>query len=66
MSVGTGRYANPRDGDVVEMDVDVTEGTVAVTRLDLRCCEAAARATRELARWAHGKTPEDAALKELA
>jgi NifU-like protein involved in Fe-S cluster formation len=64
MSAGTGRYMNPRDGDVVEFDVDVRHDSVSVTRMDLRCCETATRAAKELARWAHGKTPEDAALIE--
>ena len=64
MSVGTGKYANPRDGDVIEMDVELTQNTVAVTRIDLRCCEAGRRAASEIAMWAHGKTPEDAARIE--
>jgi len=64
MSRGRGRYANPRDGDVVEFEVDVAHDTVAVTTMSLRGCGAAARAAGELARWAHGKTPEDAARIE--
>jgi len=55
---------NPRDGDVIEMDVDVRDGKVAVTRMDLRCCEAATRAAKEIARLAYGHTPEDAARIE--
>ena len=64
MTVGRGKYANPRDGDVIEMDVDVRGGTVVVTRMDLRCCDAAVRASKELARLAYGKTSEDAARIE--
>ncbi|MDO8506774.1 MAG: iron-sulfur cluster assembly scaffold protein [Candidatus Limnocylindria bacterium] len=64
MSSGTGRYANPRDGDVVEFEVDVTHETIAVTRMELRCCPAATRAANALSRWSHGKTPEDAARIE--
>jgi hypothetical protein len=64
VTIGRGKYANPRDGDVIEMDVDVRDGTVAVTRMDLRCCDAAARASKELARLAYGTSPEDAARIE--
>ena len=64
MSAGHGKYANPRDGDLIEMDVDVRHDSVAVTGMSLRCCDAATRAAKELASWAHGKTPEDAALIE--
>ena len=64
MTIGRGKYANPQDGDVIEMDVDLRGDTVAVTRMDLRCCDAATRAAKELSRRAYGKTPEDAARIE--
>jgi len=64
MTIGRGKYANPQDGDVIEMDVDLRGDTVALTRMDLRCCDAATRAAKELSRWVYGKTPEDAARIE--
>jgi len=64
MTIGRGKYANPQDGDVIEMDVDLRGDTVALTRMDLRCCDAATRAAKELSRWAYGKTPDDAARIE--
>ena len=64
MSAGTGKYANPRDGDIVEFALDLTHDTVAVRFLTVRGCPASARAAGELARWAHGKTPEDASRIE--
>jgi NifU-like protein involved in Fe-S cluster formation len=64
MTTGRGMYANPEDGDVIELDVDLRGDSVAVTRMDLRCCDAATRAAKELSRWAYGKTPEDAARIE--
>ncbi len=64
MTKGRGKYANPRDGDVVEFEVEVAHDSVAVPVLNIRGCGAALRAGGELARWAHGKTPEDAARIE--
>jgi len=64
MTIGRGKYANPQDGDVIEMDVDLRGDTVALTRMDLRCCDAATRAAKELSRRVDGKTPEDAARIE--
>lgn len=64
MSIGRGKYANPRDGDVIEFEVDLTHDTVAVRSMATRGCPAASRAAGELARWAHGKAPEDAARIE--
>jgi NifU-like protein involved in Fe-S cluster formation len=64
VSIGHGKYANPRDGDVIEFEVDLTHDTVAVTTTATRGCGAATRAAGELTRWAHGKTPEDAARIE--
>ena len=64
MTIGRGKYANPRDGDVIEMDVDLRNGTVAVTRMDLRCCDAGMRAAKQLSRLAYGQSPEDAARVE--
>jgi NifU-like protein involved in Fe-S cluster formation len=64
MSVGIGKYANPIDGDVVEFAIDLAHDTVAVRTMNTHGCPAAARAAGELARWAHGKTPEDAARIE--
>ncbi len=60
MSSGHGQYANPRDGDVIEFEVDLTHGTVAVKTMWTRGCGAATRAAGELARWANGKTADDA------
>ena len=64
MSLGFGKYTNPRDGDVIEFVVDVAYDTVAVKTMTTRGCPAAPRAAGELARWAHGKAPEDAARIE--
>ena len=64
MSVGHGKYANPRDGDIIEFEVDLTHGTVAVKTMAPRGCGAAARAAGELVRWTHGNTPEDSARIE--
>ncbi|HUQ41850.1 MAG TPA: iron-sulfur cluster assembly scaffold protein [Candidatus Limnocylindrales bacterium] len=64
MTEGVGRYANPRDGDVIEFHVEVIQNTVAVKSVDLRCCHSAMRSADELAAWSYGKTPEDAARIE--
>ena len=64
MSLGWGKYANARDGDLIEFVVDLTHDTVAVRTMTMRGCGAAARAAGELARWAYGKAPEDAARIE--
>jgi NifU-like protein involved in Fe-S cluster formation len=64
VTIGHGKYANPRDGDVIEMDVDVRDDRVTVTGMSLRSCDAGTRAAKELASWAHGMSPEDAALIE--
>jgi NifU-like protein involved in Fe-S cluster formation len=64
VSIGRGKYANPRDGDVIEYEVDLTHDTVAIRTIAARGCGAATRAAGELSRWAHGKTPEDAARIE--
>lgn len=64
MSLGRGKYANPRDGDIVAFDVEIDHDSVAVKTMTVRGCGAAARAAGELAKWAHGKTPEDAARIE--
>ena len=64
MTIGRGTYANPRDGDVVEFEVDVVGDSVGVRTTTTRGCAAAARSAGELATWARGKTPEDAARIE--
>jgi NifU-like protein involved in Fe-S cluster formation len=64
MSLGRGKYRNADDGDTIALDVDLRANTVAVTGMDLRCCNAATRSARALADWAYGKTPEDAARIE--
>ena len=64
MSLGRGQYANRRDGDVVDFEVDLNHDTVALKTMATRGCGAATRAAGELTRWAHGKTPEDAARIE--
>ena len=52
---------NPRDGDVVEFQLELVDGMVVVTAFETRGCDAARRAAIELARLAYGKSPEDAA-----
>ena len=64
MSRGRGWYPNPRDGDVVEFEIDVEHDSVTVKTVSVNGCGAASRAASELARWAHGKTPEDGARIE--
>ena len=48
MTAGTGKYTNPRDGDVIEFDLELHGGTVRVTRAEVRGCDAAKRAAMEL------------------
>jgi hypothetical protein len=51
MTTGSGKYMNPRDGDVIEFDVDVLDdGNVRITRSEIRGCDAARRAAAELPR----------------
>jgi NifU-like protein involved in Fe-S cluster formation len=64
VSHGRGRYANPRDGDVITFEVDVEHDAVAVKTMTAQGCGAAARAAGELSLWAQGKTPEEAARIE--
>ena len=64
MSVGTGSYMNPRDGDVVEIAVDTSDGFVHVTRVSVRGCAAAKRVAAEVSLRSRLRTPEDAARIE--
>ena len=64
MTVGTGRYMNPRDGDVVEFGVDTSDGFAHITRVSVRGCVAAKRAAAELSVRSRLRTVEDAARIE--
>ncbi len=58
MTVGTGSDANPRDGDLITMIVEVRDDRVVVTGTDIRGCDALRRAARALAKMAYGRSPE--------
>ena len=58
MSVGTGSEANPRDGDRITMDVDVSDDRIVVTRHEVNGCDAAKRSVRALAKMAFGRSPD--------
>ncbi len=64
MSRGSGKDANPRDGDVVEYEVDTGDGSVHVRRTSVRGCHAAQRVAAELCELVRLQTPEDAARIE--
>ncbi len=61
MSVGTGSEGNPRDGDLLTIDVEIRDDRVAITRMDIRGCEALRRSIRALSKMAYGRSPEAAA-----
>ena len=61
MTVARGKYMNPRDGDVVEFQLEIVDDVVVVTAFETRGCDAAQRSAFELASLARGKSPEDAA-----
>ncbi len=64
MSVGTGKYMNARDGDVVELTVVMSDEAVSITHIEARGCHRIYEAARALAEMTRLKTPEEAARVE--
>jgi NifU-like protein involved in Fe-S cluster formation len=60
LSRGVGKDANPRDGDRVKIEVDLSGGVVMDVRVSGSGCEVSTKASAAVARLARGRARSDA------
>lgn len=64
MTTGTGRYMNPRHGDVVKLTVEVAGGRIATRDYTFSGCDALPGVMREVVAMSDGHMAEDVARIE--
>lgn len=64
MSIGTGKYMNPRHGDVVRITVDVTDGRIMPRESSFSGCPSIPTVMNALIRDVTGKTLDEASRIE--